>query len=247
MDVAPHPHIGLQTVSWLLEGEVLHRDTLGNENLVRPGELNLMTSGGGIAHTEETPRSNGGRLRGLQLWVALPDGVRNGSASFEHHPRLPDVEVPGATATLIAGELAGMRSPASVHSPLVGADVRLEPRSLAVFPLDQGFEHALFVLEGLVTVDGQLLRPDVLYYLGLHRHELRLASQEGARLLLLGGAPFAEPVLMWWNFVARTHEEIVAARTRWMEGSSFGRVPGYDGPPIPAPPLHGRAAPNPAS
>ncbi|HEX9985976.1 MAG TPA: pirin family protein [Thermoanaerobaculia bacterium] len=246
MDVAPHPHIGLQTVSWLLEGEVLHRDSLGFESLVRPGELNVMTSGRGISHAEETPRGNSGQLSGVQLWVALPDAARDRPPSFAHHDDLPSLEVDDATLTLFMGQAAGQRSPASAYSPMIGADVTV--RSKTAIPLERSFEHALFVLDGAAELDGEPLTPDVLYYLGTRRDELPLTTRDGARLLLLGGAPFGETVLMWWNFVARTHEELVAAAKEWEARSSrFGEVHGYDGPRLDAPPLQARAQANPAS
>lgn len=242
MDVAPHPHIGLQTVSWLLDGEVLHRDSLGYESLIRPGELNLMTSGRGIAHSEETPRHHSGRLRGVQLWVALPDAARNAAAGFAHHADIPTVDLAGGTAKVFAGG----PSPAAFHSPIVGAEIRVK-RAL-VMPVEREFEHALFVLDGAATLDGEPLEREVLYYLAPGTSELPLATADRATILLLGGTPFEERIVMWWNFVARTREEIVAAREEWERGESrFGEVRGYHGDRIPAPGLRGFAAPNPAS
>lgn len=242
MDVAPHPHIGLQTVSWLLDGEVLHRDSLGYESLIRPGELNLMTSGRGIAHSEETPRDHSGILRGVQLWVALPDSVRDSKAGFAHHAGIPTIDLGGGTAKLFAGG----SSPATFHSPIIGAEIRMQ-RSL-VMPVDRDFEHAIFVLDGHAALDGQALERDVLYYLAPGVSELPFTTAGGATLLLLGGAPFGEEIVMWWNFVARTREEIVAAREEWEMGESrFGEVRGYAGPRIPAPGLRGFVSPNPAS
>jgi redox-sensitive bicupin YhaK (pirin superfamily) len=237
MDLAPHPHIGLQTVSWLLEGEVLHRDSLGNESLLRPGGLNLMTAGSGIAHSEQTPRGNSGRLSGVQLWIALPEASRNVEASFQFHAELPTTELRGGTMTTILG---------SGFSPLVGADLLVRKSEMMEVPLRPDFEHALLVLDGAASLDGAPLIPDVLYYLGTGRQELPLASRDGARLLLLGGTPFGETILMWWNFVARTQEEIVAATEAW-SGGRFGAVRGYDGAPIPAPPLRGQVRPPAAS
>ena len=240
MDVAPHPHIGLQTVSWLLDGEVLHRDSLGYENLIRPGELNLMTSARGISHSEETPRSHSGRLMGVQLWVALPDAVRNVAPHFAHHADIPVVDYRGATAKVFAGG----PSPAQFHSPIAGAEVQLRDR--CVLPVDPSFEHALLLLSGTATLDGEELARNVLYYLEPGRSEFPMAGT--GTLLLLGGTPFPEKILMWWNFVARSHEEIVAAREEWIHGTAFGEVKGYDGPRIPPPGLTGRPVPaNPAS
>ena len=245
MDVAPHPHIGLQTVSWLLDGEVLHRDSLGSEQMIRPGELNLMTSGAGIAHSEETPRQTSGRLSGVQLWVALPDAARQRAASFAHHDGLPQIDLRGGDATLIIGALGEARSPAIAFSDIVGADIAI--RSAITIPLRREFEHALFVLEGTATLEAQALGPDILYYLAPGRDELALSTREPSRILLLGGTPFGEPIVMWWNFVGRTHEEIAAAREAWQEHEWFGEVRGYGGPRIEAPALIGHAAPNPAS
>ena len=205
MDVAPHPHIGLQTVSWLLEGEVVHHDSLGLEGTAAPGVLNLMTAGRGIAHAEETPAANAGRLQGVQLWVALPEASRETAPAFESHRALPVVELEGGRATVILGELGGARSPARAFSPIVGVDVSLTPGGRLVLPLEPEFEHALVPLAGDCRLDDQPLAVDTLYYLGCGRRELALRSErEPARALLIGGAPFGETILMWWNFVARS-------------------------------------------
>jgi hypothetical protein len=243
MDVAPHPHIGIQTVSWLLAGEVLHRDSLGCEAMVRPGGVNLMTSGGGIAHSEETPREHSGRLSGVQLWIALPEVARHRDAAFEHHHELPRYDTRDGSATVVLGAIANARSPAGIFSPLVCAD--LDVRGAMTLPLDATFEHALLVLDGEATFENERLVPDVLYYLGSGRDALALESR-AARVLLFGGAPLVEPIVMWWNFVARTPEEIAAARDAWQRGERFGQVRGYDGPRLDAPPLH-RIAPPPAA
>jgi redox-sensitive bicupin YhaK (pirin superfamily) len=241
MDVAPHPHIGLQTVSWLLEGEVAHHDSLGLEGTARPGVLNLMTAGRGIAHSEETPAANGGALRGVQMWVALPEASRQVEPAFESRGDLPTIETAGGRATLIVGELAGARSPARVFSPIVGADLAVSADASLALPLDVDFEHALVPLRGSPRLDGQPLDVDTLYYLGCGRRELALAAQDGpARALLIGGAPFGETVLMWWNFVARTSDELRAAREDWEAGRRFGEVAAYRGARLPAPPFLAR-------
>jgi quercetin 2,3-dioxygenase len=244
MDVAPHPHIGLQTVSWLLDGDVLHKDSLGREAAAGPGVLNLMTAGRGIAHSEETPDRNVGRLMGLQLWVALPEASRDTEPGFEQHRELPSLDLEGGRATVVMGEAGGVRSPARTFSPIVGADVLAEPDRRVVMPLDPGFEHALVPLQGACSLDGQRLAVDTLYYVGAGRRELALTSSPGpARVLLVGGAPFGETVLMWWNFVARTTEEIVAAREDWESGRRFGEVAAYAGPRLAAPPFLARPVP----
>ena len=244
MDVAPHPHIGLQTVSWLVEGEVVHHDSLGLEATAAPGALNLMTAGHGISHAEETPAANAGRLRGVQLWVALPDESRATAPGFESHRTLPAVDLPGCRATLIMGELAGARSPARAFSPIVGADLSLAGGRPAVVPIDPDFEHAIVPLSGACRLEDRPLAVDTLYYLGCDRRELRLSADGGpARVLLLGGAPFGETILMWWNFVARTTEEIVAARDDWQAGRRFGEVRAYAGVRLEAPPFLARPVP----
>ncbi len=246
MDVAPHPHIGLQTVSWLLEGEVVHHDSLGLEGAAGPGVLNLMTAGKGIAHAEETPSVNVGRLRGVQLWVALPDAVRETAPAFEQHRELPIADLEGGSAKVVMGEVAGVRSPARAFSPIVAAEVSGRPGLPLRIPLEPGFEHALVLLEGGGRLDGQALAVDTLYYLGCGRRELAIdAEHDPARALLLGGAPFGETVLMWWNFVARTTEEIVAAREDWEAGRRFGEVHAYRGARLAAPPFVARPVPRP--
>jgi quercetin 2,3-dioxygenase len=244
MLVPPHPHIGLQTVSWLLEGTIEHRDSLGSVQLVQPGELNLMTAGRGIAHSEESPADRPPQLHGAQLWLALPDDARRTQPRFEHVVDLPRVDLGGALATVLVGSLAGHESPAQVHSALVGADLHLT--GTAVVPLQRDFEHAVVVTKGEAVVDGEVLRPGRLLYLGTGRDLVEVSGADGARCLLLGGEPFEEEILMWWNFVGRSHEEIVQAREAWMaevaagftgDGLQFGAVPGFDGPPLPAPAL----------
>jgi redox-sensitive bicupin YhaK (pirin superfamily) len=244
MDVAPHPHVGLQTVSWLLEGELVHNDSLGLAGAAAPGVLNLMTAGRGIAHAEETPPSNSGRLRGIQAWVALPEAHRETAPGFEQHRALPSVALEGGRATLFMGELAGARSPARAFSEVVGSEIVGDAAGRVAVPLQVGFEHALIPLSGSCRLDGQPLAVDALYYVGSRRRELVVeVDQEPARILLLGGAPFGETILMWWNFVARTTEEIVAARDDWQAGRRFGHVAAYDGARLEAPAFVARPVP----
>jgi redox-sensitive bicupin YhaK (pirin superfamily) len=249
MDVPPHPHIGLQTVSWVVEGEILHKDSLGLQALARPGTLNLMTAGGGIAHAEETPPENSGRLHGFQLWVALPDAHRNTEPAFDHHPSLPAVDLPGGRATVFVGELAGARSGTRMFSPIVGAELHGAAGACLHVPLAPDFEHALLPCEGHPELDGHTLTADTLYYLGTGRRELAIRSGPSAfRSLLIGGTPFGEAILMWWNFVARTSDEIREARDDWQAGRRFGEVRAYSGPRLDAPPLVARPVPpNPMS
>ncbi|MFF4166753.1 pirin family protein [Streptomyces sp. NPDC001741] len=237
MQVPPHPHMGLQTVSWLHEGEVLHRDSLGSLQTVRPRELGLMTSGRAISHSEESPKSHARFLHGAQLWVALPDAHRHVDPHFEHHTALPTVTAPGLTATVILGELDGATSPGRAYTPLVGADLALADGAEAGLPLDPDFEYAVLAMSGEAEVDGVPVLPGSMLYLGCGRTELPLRAASDAGLMLLGGEPFAEEIVMWWNFVGRSHEEIEEARQAWAEGSRFGEVHGYDGGRLPAPAL----------
>lgn len=240
MDVAPHPHIGLQTVSWLFEGEALHHDSLGFTGVARPGELNLMTAGRGIAHSEETPARNSGRLHGVQLWVALPDAERGREPGFDHYRDLPVLEPGGGRAQVFMGALAGAASGTRAFSPLVGADVQAGAHSAVRLPLEAGWEHALIVIDGDASLDGTLLAPHALHHLGTGRSGIEIASRWGARIVLVGGAPLGESIVMWWNFVARTHGEIEAARRDWEQHRRFGDVKAYRGPRLTAPPLAGR-------
>jgi quercetin 2,3-dioxygenase len=221
--IGPHPHMGLQTVTWLLAGELLHLDSLGSEQLIRPGQLNLMTAGHGVSHAEEDP-ARGGEVHAVQLWVAQPSATRDGPAAFEHHAELPRFELDHAQGTALVGDFAGTESPARRDTAHMGVELTLQG-PVTTAPLRPEFEHALVVLEGRVTVDGVAVEPGVLAYLGLGRHECELATERPARALLLGGVPFPEPILMWWNFVGRTREEISEARRQWSaDEGRFGRV-----------------------
>lgn len=237
MQVPPHPHMGLQTVSWLHEGEVLHRDSLGSLQTVRPRELGLMTSGRAISHSEESPKQHAALLHGAQLWVALPDAHRFTEPHFQHHSDLPTVTAPGLTATVILGDLDGATSPGTAYTPIVGADLTLTRGAQARLPLDPDFEYAVLSMSGEAEVDGVPVLPGSMLYLGCGRTELPLRAESDAGLMLLGGEPFEEELIMWWNFVGRTQDEIARAREDWTSGDRFGTVHGYDGPPIPAPAL----------
>ncbi|MEU4800567.1 pirin family protein [Streptomyces sp. NPDC023327] len=237
MDVAPHPHTGLQTVSWLFAGEIEHRDSLGNHALVRPGELNLMTGGHGISHSEVSTAGTT-VLHGVQLWVALPGEHRHTPADFRHHA--PDaVRIAGAEIRVFLGSLAGDTSPVTTFTPLLGAEVLLAPRAVVTLDIAPDFEHGLLVDQGEVRMSGTPLRPTELGYLGTGHGTLTLTNETDApaRTVLLGGTPFEERIVMWWNFIGRTQADIARARDDWMTGDRFGVVKGYDGDPLPAPEL----------
>lgn len=261
MNVAAHPHIGLQTVSWLFTGEIEHRDSAGHHAYVRPGELNLMTGGKGISHSERsTPDTD--VLHGAQLWLALPKEHRNSPPNFEHYA--PDVLVGhGWMARVFLGSLLGDTSPVKTFTPLVGAEITLEAGVHLEVPLDPLFEHGILVDEGTAvltaTAGRQVVETAELAYLPLGLESLKLQARGApARLLLLGGTPLDEKIIMWWNFMATTHEEIVQARADWQaqiasvgvpdpagsqksgskpDSARYGLPDGEPELPIPAPPL----------
>ena len=243
MDVAPHPHCGLATVSWLFSGEVEHRDSLGTVALVRPGEVNLMTAGRGISHSEvSTPSTT--VLHGAQLWVVLPSAVADVEPRFEHHvPEVVEV-ADGVRAQVFVGALWGSVSPVRVETPLVGAEVVLAGGASVLLPVPDGFEVSVLVDGGSVALGGRAVARGELGVVGAARHPGGVsvtAGAEGARVLVLGGEPFGEEVVMWWNFIGRSGDDVVGAREAWEGGSRFGVVEGYVGPVprIPAPALPG--------
>ena len=238
LHVGPHPHIGLQTFTWLIEGEVVHRDSLGNEQLITPGQVNLMTAGAGIAHAEDSAPGRAGRLHAAQLWIALPEAERRRPPAFRNHPHLPLIESGGFSVRVLAGSALGQRSPAEVYSPLVGLDLSARGPAALSLPLETSFEHAALTLAGAVTVAGVALGPGTLLYFGPGLRELALTCESTARVLLIGGTPFGEEILVWWNFVARTREDIVAATRDWHAGR-FGIVHGSPAPPLIAPDVAG--------
>ncbi|SDN53487.1 pirin family protein [Geodermatophilus sp. DSM 45219] len=238
MQVPPHPHTGLQTVSWLLEGEVHHRDSLGSDTRIHPGELALMTAGHGIAHSEQSPAVHPRFLHGAQLWVALPEAARDTAPAFAHHTGLAGFTSDGLTATVLMGSLGGATSPGTAHTPLVGVDLDLAAGADVELPLEPGFEYALLTSSGSAEVEDVPLEIGAMLYLGTGRRRVRVRAAEASRLLLLGGEPFEERIVMWWNFVGRTGEEITGYAEQWTaEDQRFGTVVGYDGDRLAAPPL----------
>jgi redox-sensitive bicupin YhaK (pirin superfamily) len=240
MRVGPHPHTGLSTVTWLLEGTEHHTDSLGSDQWIRPGQLNLMTAGRGVAHAEQS-NAGDGVLHGVQLWVAQPEATRHGDPSFEHHAELPQLVLGQGRATVLLGELDGVRSPATAATPIVGAQLELAAGDTVV-PLDPSFEHAVLSIDATVQLDGETLAPDVLARLEPGADQLRMtatsdaATSRPARVMLLGGVPFDERLVMWWNFVVRTHDEADQATEDW--NADTGRFGGVASPlsRVPAPP-----------
>lgn len=237
MQVAPHPHTGLQTVSWLFEGEVLHRDSIGSAAIARPGAVNVMTAGRGIAHSELSAPEHSPVLHGLQLWVALPHEHRFIDPAFTSERDLPRISLPDAEATLFLGEYAGQASPAPYYSPLVGLSVVLNESARTPLPLRPEWEYALICVDGDARLDGADLEPGTLTYLGEGRTTGALTSVGGARVVVLGGEPFDERIVMWWNFIGRDHDEIVAFREAWEADRGFGDAVPDSGDRLPAPPM----------
>jgi redox-sensitive bicupin YhaK (pirin superfamily) len=240
MDVPPHPHTGLQTVSWLFEGEIEHRDSHGVHAMVRPAELNLMTGGQGIAHSEVSTKRTS-ILHGAQLWVALPDAARGAARNFQHHIPQPQ-NIDGATVRVFLGTLAGETSPVQTFTPLLGAEITVAAHKHVELEVNPAFEHGLLVDSAILHLGGTALTRGELGYLGTGARTVSVSNPTGAnaRALLIGGVPFGEEMVMWWNFVGRSHEEIAAFREQWQEESDrFGVVEGYEGKisRLPAPPL----------
>ncbi|MGP6172564.1 pirin family protein [Corynebacterium sp. A21] len=230
MDVAPHPHTGLQTVTWLFEGDVEHHDSGDVHARVQPGEVNLMTAGAGICHSEvSTPETT--TLHGVQLWTVLPDADRQGPRRFDHHAPKP-VHFPGGQALVFLGSLLGYESPVKTFTPLVGAEIRLDAGGSLELEVNPEHEHGLLVDSGDIDLEGVKVAPTELAYTGIGETRLRIRNngQTPALLMLIGGTPFTEEVVMWWNFIGRNHEEISRYRQEWEEhGDRFGETQGYVG------------------
>lgn len=244
MDTPPHPHTGLQTVSWLYEGQIEHRDSTGAHQLIDPGQVNLMTAGRGIQHSEVSTTA-ASTLHGVQLWTALPDAARGVDPFFEHH--VADVVTVGdATLKVFVGSWVSVTSPVTAYTPLVAAELTLPAGASVELPADAGFEYGLVVDHQPARLNGTDVAPHHLGVVGTGTDVLRVEATEGPlRVLLIGGAPLEEPIVMWWNFVGRSHDEIVAVRAEWQadvvadadRAGRFGHVDGYDGSPLPAPEL----------
>ncbi len=215
MIVPGHPHTGLQTVSWLFAGEVEHRDTTGSHAIIRPGQLNIMTAGSGIAHSEYSTQPTT-ILHGAQLWVALPAAHRFAEPGFAHYEP-PVTDEAGATVRVFLGTLFGQTSPVPTYSPLVGAEVTLTPGTALDVKVDPRHEHGFLCDTGRLSVNGAKAQPGEIVFcpVGAPVITLRADVSEVTRILVLGGEPLGEQIVMWWNFIGRTHEEIAAFREDW--------------------------------
>lgn len=224
MHVSAHPHTALQTFTWLIDGEVLHKDSLGNELIIRPGQVNLMTAGRGIVHTEDSV-VNGGCLHAAQLWIALPEELADCEPDFAHYPELPVWHSAGVQHTLLAGAYGDIEAPTAVHSAMLGMDLFSEHGGTVTLSLNPDFEYGYLPLTGQANVVGETYTPDEFAYMGKGLTSLNVELSAGARMLLLGGVPFEKPVQMWWNFVGHSKEAIAQAQRDWEQGSSrFGEV-----------------------
>ncbi|MCX6430981.1 MAG: pirin family protein [Actinobacteria bacterium] len=240
MSVAAHPHTGLQTVSWLFSGEIQHRDSLGTIQIIKPGELNLMTSGLGIAHSELSVNKDI-QLHGVQLWVVLPEKDRNIAPAFAHHSDLPTFDLDSMTVRLIMGELLGHESSAKTFTPLVGAELLFRDKSKVELSLNKDFEYGFLIDSGSVEINGELVAEGNLHYIPPGSEVVSISASKNSRIMLLGGLRFEEPIVMWWNFIGRSHDEIVEMRNAWESGSQRfanfkdqldGRIPAPEMPNI---------------
>lgn len=237
VDVRPHPHIGLATITYLFEGQILHRDTLGSEQTIDPGDLNWMIAGSGIAHSErvtEQVRANGQKLHGLQLWIALPAAQEECPAEFFHHPAadLPKGGEPGASWTLIAGSAFGKTSPAKTHSPMAYLEIKLEAG--ACFALPEGIrEKAVYLVSGDIEIECDPIAPGEMAA-WTEGEDLVVMAREDSHLVMIGGEPFPEPRFIYWNFVSSRKERLEQAKDDWKNGR-FPKVPGDDKEFIPLP------------
>ena len=245
LDVRPHPHVNLATVTYLFEGEIVHRDSLGSLQTIRPGDVNWMTAGRGIVHSERTSpelRVRGATVHGLQLWVGLPREHEETAPAFHHYPgaTLPVVRLPGAEIRVLAGAAFGVSSPVATLSPLVYLDVALAPGAHVDVPAELG-ERGAYVVDGELICEGASFAKGRMVVLPAHRI-VRLSSPaaRGARFVVVGGAPFPEPRHLWWNFVSSSEERLERAKRDWAErrgepGGPFPLVTGDETDYIPLP------------
>ncbi|QDZ00493.1 pirin family protein [Nitratireductor mangrovi] len=237
IDVRPHPHIGLATVTYLFDGRIRHRDSLGTEMVIEPGDVNLMTAGRGIVHSERSPEETRGHpssLSGLQTWLALPDDGEEVAPVFENTPMdaLPEIDADGVTGRIVIGAFEGVKSPVRTASETLYADLRLAPGASVRIPSDAE-ERALYVLDGTVIISGDRFPADRLLVLR-PGDEIIVSSEEGAHFMLFGGASLGSPRHIWWNFVSSSKERIEQAKEEWRTGR-FDIVPGDEEEFIPLP------------
>jgi redox-sensitive bicupin YhaK (pirin superfamily) len=237
MDVRPHPHIGLATLTYLLDGEIVHRDSIGNAQPIRPGDVNWMIAGRGVAHSERTPpevRARGSRTLGMQTWIALPREHERMAPAFEHHPQrtLPLVERPGTTLRVIAGTAYGQTAPTSVLGPTLYVHAQLAAGATLAID-DEHAERAAYVVDGELECDGRVFGPATLVVMKPHVHAT-ICARTPAHVMLLGGAPLDGPRHIWWNFVSSDRDHIEQAKADWRDGR-FAKVTGDEHEFVPLP------------
>lgn len=248
MVVAQHPHTGLQTVTWLIEGRIEHRDSIGSVQVIEPGQLNLMTAGRGISHSEISLAEGAPEnLHAVQLWVALPKEAVDVAPEFEHQGNLPKFEVVTnqggkAHVTVLAGELAGVTAPTKTFSPIMGAELRISKGESVNLKLNLEFEYGFMPAQGSITIGEENAETSCVIFLAPGEEQVTIKANEDVILLMLGGTPFGEKILMWWNFIGRINEDIVQARKDWNQRQELknGRFTDFNdnvGPWIPAPDL----------
>ncbi|NLD10099.1 MAG: pirin family protein [Xanthomonadaceae bacterium] len=241
INVAPHPHIGLQTFTWMLQGEIVHHDSLGNHSIIRPYEVNLMTAGNGIVHTEVSEPNYHGPLKTLQFWIALPKEKSSNPSSFKHYDDLPMFSHEGLIIHLFMGRFLGYRAPTQSYSPLMGADIMAHESKTCTLPLDPEFEYGIFITEGAVEIDGEHYNDDEFIAIETGQISLTLTLEKGTHIALIGGTPLTEPLIIWWNFVAHDPAQIEAATRDWgnYPNKRFNHVKHPDSP-LNAPALNTR-------
>lgn len=228
MDVRPHPHIGLSTLTYLFDGEIVHKDTLGIEQVIRPGAVNWMTAGSGVAHSERSSQSSRQRpqkIHGLQIWIALPIESEEVKSSFHHHAEkdIPETSQSGSKIRVVAGEFENYKSPVQAYSDLIYLDLHLYKEQPLVLP-HKDMELAVYVVEGTVKIGNMTLNSGDLGVVEMGKN-IRIEPQSNARAMLLGGKPFQEPRHIWWNFVSSSKDRIEKAKRDWVEGN-FGKISG---------------------
>ncbi|MCP1726609.1 redox-sensitive bicupin YhaK (pirin superfamily) [Natronospira proteinivora] len=237
MQVGPHPHTSLQTFTWMIAGELIHRDSLGYEQRIRPGQVNLMTAGWGISHTEASPDGEE-QLHAAQLWIALPHDKRHMAPRFDHYPDLPRLSRDHLDLTLLLGEFEGEQAPTLHYSPLMGLDMAWSEAATTELALRTDFEYGILPLEGSLNIDEETFQANELAYLGQGRDRLSLSTGAPGRALLIGGEPMDANITMWWNFVGHSREEVAQAQDDWEAGDArFGEIPKPNRPRMTAPPI----------
>ena len=233
--IGPHPHIGLQTFTYPLVGEILHRDSLGSKQIIQAGQVNLMAAGKGISHSEESLPDT--LLHGVQLWIALPDNVRHMDPNFIHYENIPSLHFDNLQINILAGEFADAESPVKVYTPLVALELIAMEDATTTLSLNPKFEYGILPLIGNIEIANELVDMDTLLYLPCGKPNTQVHIKKGSRILIIGGEPFKEDIIIWWNFVARTKEEMIEATNAWNNHTAFGEVKGYEGKELVPPAL----------